>query len=242
MGGHRRASRPRPSGLCETIAWQLGPVPVRAVEGNIPGQAGRDPGLARAADIGPRPGPARVGSRRTRTADGIHLVPGFNGLGRPPWWDPGTHGAADRPEPWVPRLENVARAAPRVPLPSRFNDLLIAIREVTGETGSPVRRRRRGGQLDADAVAGRPERHLGAASQDGGTCRRSAPPTWPASRPAGGAWTTSMPCRGAERRVHRPPRARTGGIRERTSWRAAIQRARYQPQREDPREDPKEGP
>jgi len=30
--------------------------------------------------------------------------------------------------------------------------------------------------------------------------------------------------------------------RELTSWRAAIQRARYQPQREDQREDPKEGP
>ena len=117
------------SGLCETIAWQLGPEPVRAVEGNIRASGATLAWLAQLTSTSP----AQLASLAANaTADGIHLVPGFNGLGAP-WWDPGTTGLLTGLTLGA-KLENVARAALES-VAFQVNDLLIAIREVTGETG-----------------------------------------------------------------------------------------------------------
>jgi glycerol kinase len=78
------------AGLCLTLAWQLdGTQPAQlALEGNIRASgaaltwSGRLFGLTaqEVADIADR-----------ASSDGVHLVPGFGGLGAP-WWDPAANG------------------------------------------------------------------------------------------------------------------------------------------------------
>ena len=70
-------------GLCLTIAWDVGSGPVHAVEGNIRSSGATLSWLARA--VGSTPAAlAELGA--TASSDGVHLVPGFSGLGAP-WWD-----------------------------------------------------------------------------------------------------------------------------------------------------------
>ena len=117
------------SGLCETIAWQIGPEPVRAVEGNIRASGATLAWLAQLTSTSP----AQLASiAANANADGVHLVPGFNGLGAP-WWDSGTTGLLTGLTLGT-KLENVARAALES-VAFQVNDLLIAIREHRGEVG-----------------------------------------------------------------------------------------------------------
>ena len=117
------------SGLCETIAWQIGSEPVRAVEGNIRASGATLAWLAQLTSTSP----AQLASIAANAkADGVHLVPGFNGLGAP-WWDPGTTGLVTGLTLGT-KLENVARAALES-VAFQVNDLLIAIRDATGEVG-----------------------------------------------------------------------------------------------------------
>ncbi len=114
------------SGLCETIAWQHGAEPVRAVEGNIRSSGATLAWLARLTGATP----ARIAAlAETAQADGVHLVPGFNGLGAP-WWDQEAAGLLTGLTLGT-KLENVARAALES-VALRVNDLLLAIRRATG--------------------------------------------------------------------------------------------------------------
>lgn len=118
------------SGLCETIAWQIGAQPARAVEGNIRSSGATLSWLAQLTSASP----AKLASIAAHAdADGVHLVPGFNGLGAP-WWDPAATGLLTGLTLGT-RLENVARAALES-IAFQVNDLLIAIREATGEVSA----------------------------------------------------------------------------------------------------------
>ena len=115
------------SGLCETIAWQIGTQPARAVEGNIRSSGATLSWLAQLTSASP----AELASIAAHAeADEVHLVPGFNGLGAP-WWDPAATGLLTGLTLGT-RLENVARAALES-IAFQVNDLLMAIREATGE-------------------------------------------------------------------------------------------------------------
>jgi glycerol kinase len=122
--------RPGPaSGLCETVAWQTGAQPVRAVEGNIRASGATLAWLAQLTSASPAQLASIAADAR---ADGVHLVPGFNGLGAP-WWDPEATGLLTGLTLGT-RLENVARAALES-VAFQINDLLMAIREVSGSLG-----------------------------------------------------------------------------------------------------------
>jgi glycerol kinase len=114
------------AGLCETVAWQAGDELVRAVEGNIRSSGATMAWLARLTATSP----ARLAAlAETAQADGVHLVPGFNGLGAP-WWDPEATGLLTGLTLGT-SLENVARAALES-VAFQVNDLLLAIRQATG--------------------------------------------------------------------------------------------------------------
>jgi glycerol kinase len=70
-------------GLCRTIAWDTGAGPAHAVEGNIRSSGATLSWLARA--VGSTPS-ALADLAATASSEGVHLVPGFGGLGAP-WWD-----------------------------------------------------------------------------------------------------------------------------------------------------------
>src|SRR6185437_14157057 len=167
------------------------------------------------------------------TADGIHLVPGFNGLGAP-WWDPGTTGLLTGLTLGA-KLENVARAALES-VAFQVNDLLIAIREVTGEPGVL--------SVDGGAVANSTLMQLQADLSGVSVLRPQAPDlsALGAAHLAGWWSLDGLDALPRPRDEFTPVASPDWRDRELTSWRAAIQRARYQPQREDQREDPKEGP
>jgi glycerol kinase len=122
--------RPAPaSGLCETVAWRIGAQPVRAVEGNIRSSGAT---LAWLAQLTSASSVQLASIAADARADGVHLVPGFNGLGAP-WWDPEATGLLTGLTLGT-RLENVARAALES-VAFQVNDLLMAIRDATGEVG-----------------------------------------------------------------------------------------------------------
>jgi glycerol kinase len=117
------------AGLCETVAWQAGPELVRAVEGNIRSSGATLAWLAQLTSSSPAKLAALAAAAQ---ADGVHLVPGFNGLGAP-WWDPEATGLLTGLTLGT-KLENVARAAIES-VAFQVDDLLRAIRKATGETG-----------------------------------------------------------------------------------------------------------
>ncbi len=120
------------SGLCETVAWQIGAQPARAVEGNIRASGAT---LAWLAQLTSASAAQLASIAAEARADGVHLVPGFNGLGAP-WWDPEATGLLTGLTLGT-RLENVARAALES-IAFQVNDLLMAIREASGEVGAGV--------------------------------------------------------------------------------------------------------
>ena len=79
-------------GLCLTLAWQLaGQAPQPALEGNIRASGETIAWVARLFGITAQD----VASLADRaSSDGVHLVPGFSGLGAP-WWDPATTALID---------------------------------------------------------------------------------------------------------------------------------------------------
>jgi len=122
----------------------------------------------------------------------------------------------------------------------QVNDLLIAIREVTGEPGVL--------SVDGGAVANSTLMQLQADLSGVSVLRPQAPDlsALGAAHLAGlaaGWWSLDgLDALPRPRDEFTPVASPDWRDRELTSWRAAIQRARYQPQCEDPREDPKEGP
>jgi glycerol kinase len=221
------------SGLCETVAWQVGAQPVHAVEGNIRSSGATLAWLARLTSATPdRLAAIGAGAR----ADGVHLVPGFNGLGAP-WWDPEATGLLTGLTLGT-SLENVARAALES-VAFQVNDLLIAIREATG--GSAVLSVDGGGaansmlmQLQAD-ISGIPVLRPS-------TADLSALGAAHLAGLAAGLWTAEdLDERPRSRDEFTPtssPRWRVGEV---AAWHAAVRRARYQhsnDKQEDPEEDP----
>jgi glycerol kinase len=215
------------SGLCETVAWQIGAEPARAVEGNIRSSGATLAWLAQLTSATPAQLASIAAGAR---ADGVHMVPGFNGLGAP-WWDPETTGLLTGLTLGT-RLENVARAALES-VAFQVNDLLMAIRDAAGEVGVLSAD---GGaaansslmQLQAD-ISGIPVRRpetadlsaLGAAHLAGLAAGLwSAPDLDALGRPQ----DEFTPAAGAQWRAG-----------EVAAWRAAVRRARYRP---DPMEDP----
>jgi glycerol kinase len=226
------------SGLCETVAWQTGAQPVRAVEGNIRASGATLAWLAQLTSASPAQLASIAADAR---ADGVHLVPGFNGLGAP-WWDPQATGLLTGLTLGT-RLENVARAALES-VAFQVNDLLMAIREASAGFG---------------AFGG----SVGVLSVDGGAAANSALMQLqadisgiPVLRPrtadlsalgaaqlaglAAGLWSAEE--LDAFPRPHdefRPAAGAPWRASEVASWRAAVQRARYRPDKtEDPMEDP----
>ncbi len=219
------------AGLCETVAWQIGAQPVLAVEGNIRSSGATLAWLARLTSASP----AQLASIAADAhADGVHLVPGFNGLGAP-WWDPEATGLLTGLTLGT-KLENIARAALES-IAFQVNDLLMAIREATGQVGvlsvdGGAAANSSLMQLQAD-ISGvpvlRPETAdlsaLGAAHLAG---------------LAAGLWSAddldALPRPHDEFTPAAGPQWRD---REVASWRAAVRRARYRPGNlENPMEDP----
>jgi glycerol kinase len=219
------------SGLCETVAWQIGAQPVRAVEGNIRSSGATLAWLARLTAASP----AQLASiAADAQADGVHLVPGFNGLGAP-WWDPEATGLLTGLTLGT-RLENVARAALES-IAFQVNDLLIAIREATGPAGV----------LSADGGAAANSTLMQLQADISGipvlrpeTADLSALGAAHLAGLAAGLWSTedleTLP------RPHDEFTPATGTrwrVSEVASWRAAVRRARYRPgTSETPMEDP----
>jgi glycerol kinase len=216
-----REVKDQASGLCETVAWQHGAEPARAVEGNIRSSGATLAWLARLTATTPAQLAAMAA---TAQADGVHLVPGFNGLSAP-WWDAETTGLLTGMTLGT-RLENVARAAVES-VAFQVNDLLWAIREATGEAGvlsvdggATVNSSLM--QLQAD-VSGIPVRRPA-------TADLSALGAAHLAGLAAGLWSTAeldalprphdefAPAAGAQWRAS-----------EVAAWRAAVERARYRP-------------
>jgi glycerol kinase len=213
-------------GLCETIAWQASAEPVRALEGNIRSSGATLAWLARLTGTTP----AQLAEMAaTASADGVHLVPGFNGLGAP-WWDPEAAGLLTGLTLGT-KLENVARAAVES-VAFQVNDLLLAIREATGEAGVL--------SVDGGAVGNSSLMQL-QADISGITVLRpktadlSALGVAHLAGLAAGLWSAQdldalprpqdefTPATGAQWRA-----------REVSSWHAAISRARYRPDTAEP--------
>ncbi|MET0864693.1 MAG: FGGY family carbohydrate kinase [Nakamurella sp.] len=92
-------------GLCLTVAWQDSE-PSYAVEGNIRSSGSTLVWLANLVGSTPN---ALAELAATADSDGVHLVPGFNGLGAP-WWDRTATGLIDGLKLGT-ALPNLARAA-----------------------------------------------------------------------------------------------------------------------------------
>jgi glycerol kinase len=218
------------SGLCETIAWQIGPEPVRAVEGNIRASGATLAWLARLTSTSPAQLAAIAANA---TADGVHLVPGFNGLGAP-WWDSSATGLLTGLTLGT-SLENVARAALES-VAFQVNDLLIAIRGTAGEVGVLC--------ADGGAAANSSLMQLQADLSGTSVLRPvtadlSALGAAHLAGLAGGLWSlaelAALPRPGDE---FTPATSADWQDSQLASWRAAIRRARYNPQHDDPKEDP----
>jgi glycerol kinase len=97
---------PAGSGLCLTVAWDIGDGPIRAVEGNIRSSGATLSWLARLVGSTPAELAALAADA---SSDGVHLVPGFSGLGAP-WWDRGAAGLLTGLS-FGTELPQVARAA-----------------------------------------------------------------------------------------------------------------------------------
>jgi glycerol kinase len=222
-----RAARDR--GLCETIAWQAGAEPVRAVEGNIRSSGATLAWLARLTATSP----AQLASMAaTAQADGVHLVPGFNGLGAP-WWDPEATGLLTGLTLGT-KLENVARAALES-VAFQVNDLLLAVRKAGGAAGVL--------SVDGGAVVNSSLMQLqadlsGVPVLRPKTADLSALGAAHLAGLAAGLWSTEdldalprpcdefTPAEGAQWRAS-----------EISAWHAAVSRARYRPAPEHPMED-----
>lgn len=218
------ARESRAASLCETVAWQVGGPPVRAVEGNIRSSGATMAWLARLTSTST---PDLASMAAGATADGVHLVPGFNGLGAP-WWDPQAAGLLTGLTLGT-RLENVARAALES-IAFQVNDLLTAVRETGGPASilsadggaaaNPVLM-----QLQAD-ISGIPVRRPG-------TSDLSSLGAAHLAGLAAGLWSfedlDTLP------RPHdqfTPAADAPWRDREVAAWRAAVRRARYRPDQE----------
>ena len=218
------------SGLCETIAWQIGAEPVRAVEGNIRASGATLAWLAQLTSTSP----ARLASIAANAkADGVHLVPGFNGLGAP-WWDSDTTGLLTGLTLGT-KLENVARAALES-VAFQVNDLLIAIRGTAGEVGVL--------SVDGGAAANSSLMQLQADLSGTSVLRPmtadlSALGAAHLAGLAAGLWSLEdLDALPRPRDEFTPATSADWRDTELASWRAAIRRTRYHPQQEDPKEDP----
>ena len=209
------------SGLCETIAWQIGTQPERAVEGNIRSSGATLSWLAQLTSASPD---KLASIAANAEADEVHLVPGFNGLGAP-WWDPAATGLLTGLTLGT-RLENVARAALES-IAFQVNDLLMAIQEAAGDVsvcsvdGGPAANSALM-QLQADLS--------GIAVLRPKTADLSALGTAHLAGLAAGLW--SLEDLDALPRPHdefTPASGKTWRESKVASWRAAVRRARYQP-------------
>ncbi len=217
------------SGLCETIAWQLGPEPVRAVEGNIRASGATLAWLAQLTSTSPAQLAAIAADAK---ADGVHLVPGFNGLGAP-WWDSDTTGLLTGLTLGT-RVENVARAALES-VAFQVNDLLIAIQGTAGEVGVL--------SVDGGAAANSSLMQLqadlsGTSVLRPRTADLSALGAAHLAGLAAGLWNLDdLDALPRPRDEFTPATSTDWRDTELACWRAAVRRARYHPQREDPKED-----
>ena len=218
------------SGLCETIAWQIGAQPARAVEGNIRSSGATLSWLAQLTSVTP----AQLASIAAHAeADGTHLVPGFNGLGAP-WWDSDTTGLLTGLTLGT-RLENVARAALES-VAFQVNDLLIAIRGTAGEVGVL--------SVDGGAAANSSLMQLqadlsGTSVLRPKTADLSALGAAHLAGLAAGLWSLEdLDALPRPRDEFTPAKSADWRDSELASWRAAIRRTRYRPEQEDPKEDP----
>jgi glycerol kinase len=219
------------SGLCETVAWQIGARPVHAVEGNIRSSGATLAWLAGLTASTPDRLAAIAAQAR---ADGVHLVPGFNGLGAP-WWDPAATGLLTGLTLGT-SLENVARAALES-VAFQVNDLLMAIREATGGAGI----------LSADGGAAANSTLLQLQADISGipvlrprTADLSALGAAHLAGLAAGLWTAEdLDALPRPRDEFTPAASARWRAREVASWHAAVRRARYQPGTDKP-ENPQE--
>jgi glycerol kinase len=216
MGLCSPASDPGP-GLCLTIAWEHGTAEY-AVEGNIRSSGATLSWLARLFDSSP----ARLAALAEQAgSDGVHLVPGFTGLGAP-WWDREAVGLISGLTLGT-ELPNLARAA----LESIAMQVEDVVAEVAAAAG-PVRTLLADGgasanptvmQLQADLSGRTVERAeqtdlspLGAAHLAG-----LAAGVW--SRPD----VDGLP---RDREVFTPRMGEAERRRARSAWLAAVERAR----------------
>ena len=209
------------AGLCATIAWQAGDELVRAVEGNIRSSGATLAWLARLTATSP----AKLASlAESAQADGVHLVPGFNGLGAP-WWDPEATGLLTGMTLGT-RLENVARAAVES-VAFQVNDLLLAIGKAAGETGVL--------SVDGGAVVNSSLMQLQADISGipvirPATADLSARGAAQLAGLAAGLWTAeSLDALPRPHDEFTPATDARWRAREVSAWHAAVRRARYRP-------------
>src|SRR5580692_7004545 len=225
-GAGSRAGEGGAAGLCETVAWQAGPEPVRALEGNIRSSGATLAWLARLTGTTP----AQLAEMAaTASADGVHLVPGFNGLGAP-WWDQEAAGLLTGLTLGT-KLENVARAALES-VALQVNDLLLAIREAAGAAGVL--------SVDGGAVGNSALMQL-QADVSGITVLRPVTTDLSAlgaahlAGLAAGLWSAQdLDALPRPQDEFTPATGAPWRAREVSSWHAAISRARYRPGTAEP--------
>lgn len=216
-----QATAGQAAGLCETIAWQHGAEPVRAVEGNIRSSGAT---LAWLAQLTGTTTARLAALAETARADGVRLVPAFNGLGAP-WWDPEAAGLLTGLTLGT-TMDNIARAALES-VAFQVNDLLLAIRQATG--GAAVLSVDGGGvvnaslmQLQAD-VSGTPV--LRPATAD-----LSALGAAHLAGLAAGLWSPAdLDALPRPHEEFTPATSATWRAGEVSAWHAAVSRARYRP-------------
>lgn len=217
---------PTRPGLCRTVGWQLtGQPPTLALEGNIR-SSGRT--LTWLADLFATTAEALL-AEAAASADGVHLVPAFGGLGAP-WWDAdavatvsGLTLGTGRPALARAAIESVA---------FQVEDVVVAVEAVTG----PIDTLLADGGLTRSAMVMQAQADL-----SGRQVRRADEhdlSALGAAQLAGlgaGLWThADLDARARAGTVFTPNTSPEDRTARRAGWHAALARARNQPPADSP--------
>jgi glycerol kinase len=209
------------AGLCLTIAWQREGRPQLALEGNIRASGAAIAWTARLCGISPQQ-VADIADHSS--SDGVHLVPGFTGLGAP-WWDAGTTGLLDGLTLGSTR-EQVCRAAVEA-VAFQVMDLVDAARRAGA---APVALRADGGASVNDTLMQLQADLAGVTVERSATADVSALGAAHLAGIAAGAWDDrQLASRADNDHTFTPVMSPDERASRRDRWHAAVARARYRP-------------
>jgi len=202
--------------LCLTVAWDDGE-PALAFEGNIRATGATLTWLAEFLGTTP----SALAEAAAETSDGIHLVPGFGGLGAP-WWDDGAVGLLSGLT-FGSRVPHVARAALES-IAFQIEDVVAAVDREVGPVatlladGGPTGNRSLM-QLQADTSGRRVQRALAPELSALGAAHLAGL--------GAGVWTRAeLDALERPREVFQPAEPAEARRRRLEAWHAALARAR----------------